>query len=199
MADNKELQYHKDIDWNDVFRIWREQEQDPLAFERWREHFQYEGFESWEDWRETWSAPWGLYKRAWSLHEVLDPLTTIPTWFAGPFKELQMIHPEDEEISFAELAREERVQEDEKITDIAEQFPPLTVLMAVTDGERYKIIDGTARACAIARLARTKKKLRSKVLVMVTEIEPMEFETDFRFFPATYDFDQEDEGNNDDY
>ncbi|MBU1180456.1 hypothetical protein KJ885_05940, partial [Patescibacteria group bacterium] len=80
--DKNKLKYIKPLNWKDVFEIWRKNE----SYEnKWEAHYKGRGFNSWEEWRKTYTEPLGLDELSWSLFEIKNPLKIIPEFRGGPF------------------------------------------------------------------------------------------------------------------
>lgn len=165
--DSKKFKLIRPLAWADVFDIWRKNE---AADPKWVEHYRGRGFNSWEEWRKTYTNPLGLAEKEWSLYEILDPMNTILDFRGGPFSTWIERYYEGEELpSFQKIVNHSGIQENERIKHLAEDFPEETSLIGLHTNKGIIILEGMHRCCAVALAADRGRTVKSKIFIALAE------------------------------
>ena len=176
------------LSWDHCFEQWRQNEAiNSPEKEEWERHFKERGFQSWQEWRQTYVEKFQLATRNWTLFLIENPLERIPEFYAGPFKGIQDYIPYAPEITFEDLAALTEIQTNRKMNAISLNFPDSTILIGVKkeNSQDAMILEGTHRCCAIALLKRRRRrrlreKTKLKVYIALSTITEKEWETTFR-------------------
>ena len=161
------LEKVKDLSWEDVFEIWRQNEG---SNPKWIEHAKENGFASWEEWRNMYAKDLNLAERNWTLYKITDPLKTIPTFRGGPFKTwIQRHYGGHPRPTFAELAQREDMQNNKDNVNILDNFPQETTITGLKQDASVIIIEGMHRCVAIALAAQQGKELDTTVHITLAD------------------------------
>ena len=68
-VDPKEFRRVKRLTWNDVFRLWRDNE---IHLPHWKRYYKTKGHKSWEEFRRPISETLKLDGRAWYFYEIAE-------------------------------------------------------------------------------------------------------------------------------
>ena len=165
------LKLVKKLTAGDVFKTWREMEEN---LEHWKPFWEAKGYKSWEEWRKKTHAPLFAKDLKWGLYEVLDPLLTIPDWRGGMFHGWNKWFYnafQEQPPKLKDLLSHPGVHNHWYIREIAGNFKGAeTTLTAVRlpNGD-ISIAEGMHRACAITMIAHNKKSIPLKILVMLAD------------------------------
>ena len=151
MIDLKGLTFIRNIPWQEVLDDWRERERDDWG---WEEHIEARGFRSWDEFRaRIYSKYFEPSEREWTLSRVDDPYSFIPKMYAGAFPGWKKYYPDGvHQIQFQDLIKNTAVAKNPKVKAIFKQFPNPTTMIGVQFRDRFVIIEGMHRACAISLL-----------------------------------------------
>lgn len=167
---HNKMEYVKDLTWEDVFEIWRQNEE---GRQNWIEHFQSRGFKSWEEWRKTYVKPLGLPNRQYKLYSVINPEQTVLTFHGGPFRSwTERFYGDTHVPTFAEFASLSQIQEHPGIQEIMNNFPTDTVVTGVTTDDGVVIVEGMHRCCAVALAARQGRRIASGFHIALADYKP---------------------------
>jgi hypothetical protein len=145
---DEELEFVKDLTWEEVFEIWRKDEEHR---DHWKHFWKEKGFDSWEEWRMRYAEAFKLPERDWKLYFIKSPLTTVPKFRGGPFKSwVERFYEGRNAPTFAELAKHPEVRSHKGILDIIKHFPPKTTISGVLTDDGITIVEGMHRASAVA-------------------------------------------------
>ena len=161
------LKYLKPLDWKEVFDFWRENE---AHHPNWIKVYKERGFDSWDAWRQKYIEPFKCDKGEWHFYELINPKKNILSFYGGPFETWKKLYyKEKETLRFSELAELPEIQKNKDINSLADNFPEKTIVIGLVAGKKIIIIEGMHRSCAIALLAKRKKKLKSVVLIALAK------------------------------
>jgi hypothetical protein len=167
-ADNY-LKFIRDLTWEDVFDFWRKGE---AHIPRWIEHYKSGGYNSWDEWREHTLSNFPYRNLDWKLFEVKDPIQTIPSFFAGPFRAWKAKYYDgNNAVTFADLAKNEELQNSQIIREMVSNFPNETYLLGLQTNKGIVIIEGMHRCCALAIAGRNGKLIQTKVFIALAEFK----------------------------
>lgn len=165
--DSKEFKLVHPLAWADVFDIWRKNEADDP---KWDEVYKSRGFNSWEEWRRTYTNPLGLAGKKWFLYEILDPMKTIPDFRGGPFATwVERYYGGEQLPTFRRIVEHPGIQEHEGINRLAQDFPEETSLIGLYSDKGVVILEGMHRCCAVALAAKRQESINGTVLIALAE------------------------------
>lgn len=143
-----ELELEKSLSWQDVFEIWRANEEHRANWKRiWKE----KGFDSWEEWRMRYAEAFKLSEREWKLYFVKGPLMTVPKFRGGPFRGwVERFYEGQTMPIFEELAQHHQIQSHGGVIDIMRHFPDKTTVSGVLTDDGTVIVEGMHRCSAVA-------------------------------------------------
>lgn len=142
------ITHAKDTNWQNVLRAWQQAEE-----EVWRPHYEGRGFPSWEAWRLTYYADLNLHAAPWRMGTLANP-EVIADWHVGGFQGWKRYRPQGEALTtFRTIARHPDLPQNSGVHKILDGGLHATMLIALTSGEKWAILDGTHRAAAIAHRA----------------------------------------------
>jgi len=167
----------KKISWLEIFSIWKKNEAKNPA---WIKHYQKKGFKTWAAWRKIYIKPLKLNKLEWQIGTLVNPLTTVPNFYGGPFKAWQknfykkIVRTEHCSVptntpKFKELAKLAEIKNNERFKELINDFPKNTTLIALKINKKIIIIEGMHRCTAIALIKNRKKPLNSKISLAIAE------------------------------
>lgn len=149
-----DLQYKKDVDWEDVFDVWRRDEADSPGWIH--TATKVKGWPDWESWRRYMADQLHLSEYEWRLYEFTDPTKQIPAMQVGPFRSWQHQLPEPMrlQVTFHDYVAErlEWVKENERVQNLLQNFPSQTQLIGLylEDQDRLMCLEGSHRSAAVA-------------------------------------------------
>ncbi|MFH1509205.1 MAG: hypothetical protein ABIE68_03510 [bacterium] len=158
----------KSLTWDEVFEFWRGNEADSPA---WEKHYKSRGFNSWEEWRETYAKRFKCRDKKWGLYKVVEPLKSVPEFFGGPFSGwTKLYYNGAKERTFSELAENKEIQANGIVNRLIKDFPEETIITAMrVKNEKIVVIEGMHRCLALAMMAKNNKHHSGKVLLALGE------------------------------
>lgn len=144
------LHFITETTWPSIFQSWREREG---VREDWQQSAKNKGWQSWDEWRDAWVRNFGAQERKWLRYEILDPLTTVPSFRVGPSQSWQKHFPKTESLThtFAELVERVSYEQNDKVKSMLENFPDSTEFIGIyLPNKTIMIIEGHHRATALA-------------------------------------------------
>ncbi len=142
------LKYIKPLSWKEVFDTWRKSE---AWQESWRDHWVERGFDSWDEWREAYSAPLHPETLSWELFRITDPVRDLPLFFGTPTKSwIEKAYDGETTRQFRDIAHLPIIADNEKILDMKKNFPKETMLTGIVHDGKIVLIEGMHRGAALA-------------------------------------------------
>ncbi len=144
------LEYIHDIDWHDIFAVWRSHE----AYQRdWQRHWTECGFDSWDTWRTSYIAPLVPNSRKWKIYRIMDTAHDVQLMYGVPSRGWQAkCYDGTSTKRIADILSHPVVTRNPKVQFIKESFPFQTMLMGVLHENKIVLIEGMHRACALAQM-----------------------------------------------
>jgi len=165
--EQQQFELVRSIPWQEVFSSWRD---DEAQQQRWIDHYQNRGFDSWDEWRGRHIALLKLAEREWFLYRIMNPLKSVPQFFGGPFKAWKKEHyGEKDTLAFAELARLPKIESNDVINEMVTNFPSPTMLIGLYKEDRIVIGEGMHRCCALALAARRGQLLEADITIALSD------------------------------
>jgi hypothetical protein len=162
------LEYVHNIDWQDVFAVWRAYE----AYQKnWRKHWEERGFESWDEWRQNYIAPIKPEEKKWSVWRVNRPIEDFPKIYGVPSKGWQQdVYPEGVQTmplrEIVELLKTD-FGKNEKVEAIKNNFPYQTMLTGIVNKGRIVLVEGMHRSLALVTMS--ENKIKGDVVLALAE------------------------------
>jgi len=148
----KTLKYIHNIDWKDIFAVWRVYE----AYQKsWQEHWQERGFNSWDEWRRDYIAPLKPEKLRWKIYRITKPGKDILKIYGVPSRGWkQNVYGDEMTIPLAEVAEKISAdnQKNEKVEAVKNNFPYQTMLTGIINEGRIILVEGMHRGVALAMM-----------------------------------------------
>ncbi|MCK5466342.1 hypothetical protein KAI56_02475 [Candidatus Parcubacteria bacterium] len=161
------LKYLRPLKWKEVFDFWRKNE---ASQANWIKAYKERGFDSWDAWREKYTKPLKCDQAEWHFYELVNPEKNISSFYGGPFKTWKKLYyKEKETLQFSELVKLPEIQKNKDINSLADNFPEKTIIIGLEVGKKIVIIEGMHRSCAIALLAKKRRKLKSIILIALAK------------------------------
>ena len=165
------LKYLKPLEWKEVFGFWRRNE---AHCPNWIKVYRERGFDSWDAWRENYIKPFQCDKMEWHFYELINPEKNIPSFYGGPFETWKKLYYKVGNkyacsLRFSELAELSKIQENKNINSLTDNFPAKTIIIGLEVGKKIVVIEGMHRSCAIALLAKRKKKVKSVISIALAK------------------------------
>ena len=148
----KTLKYIHDIDWKDIFAVWRAYE----AYQKgWQEHWQERGFNSWDEWRRNYIAPLKPENLQWKIYRITKPGKDVPNIYGVPSRGWrQNVYGDKKTIPLAKVV--EKISADnrrnEKVEAVKNNFPYQTMLTGIINEGRIILVEGMHRGVALAMM-----------------------------------------------
>lgn len=162
----KSLEFEREIEWRDVFAVWRASE----AYQKdWKEHWTSRGFESWDDWRENYIAPLEPEKYSWKIYRINDSIQDINLMYGVPSRGWQeKCYSGEATKMIRDILDHPIVAENEKVKSIMNNFPFQTMLTGVIHKDKIVLVEGMHRALALAHMGNRNK---GDVVIALTDHE----------------------------
>lgn len=163
------------LTWEDVQLSWKNDE-DTSSFRR---EYREQGHDTWESWRSIIINPLHLDKLSWSLYDIEDPLTSIPTFRGGPFKPWEDLYYGGKKTpTFAEIVSTKGtdVTTRDKFLKILASSQPMQ-LIGLAKARDIFIVEGMHRCTALALAAMQGQMVDVSVRLVLAESDLSEFET----------------------
>lgn len=162
---NKNIKKIRDLEWEEVFLFWYMNEGQS---EYWIELAKERGFDSWADWRLSYTGPCDCANTEWGLYEISNPEKVISGFYGGPFKTwIENVYDGERKKSFKEIAKSKIVINNSKINEIVNNFSLDNTIIALQVKEKIYVIEGMHRCCALALMAEQNKQVSKKIRVAI--------------------------------
>lgn len=163
MLDKNYFTLLKQINWEEVFDIWR---QDEASLPNWIKHYQERGFSSWEEWRKTYTEPFKCAESKWNFYQLNQATKIVPDFYGGPFKSwVKHFYQGKDALTFSELINLLDLFQHPGIKRLASNFPKSTVLIGLIVNSKIIIIEGMHRCCAISLKAKKGEELKGDIKI----------------------------------
>jgi len=150
--DNKQFEFIKPLTWEEVFKIWEDNE---LNQSHWQEYYEKKGFKSWLDWRKKYLEPIEALSKKWKLFKVINPIKSVPNFHGGPYKGWWKNFYQGQNLPiFADI------KEHPIAADYLKNLPAKTTIIAWNTEIGIVIIEGMHRCAAITKAAKEKQDLK---------------------------------------
>lgn len=157
----------KNLTWDEVFSLWRDNE---AHVPRWIEHYKAAGYANWDEWRKHSMHDLDLQKLDWKLYDIEDPAHTVSEFYGGPFRTwIKHQYDGQRTMQFSELAKKPAVQESLTTNQIIENFPKHSTLMGLRTPQGIFIIEGMHRCCALAVAAYKNIELSPNIQIALAD------------------------------
>ncbi len=146
----KSLKYIHDIEWGDIFAVWRAHE----AYQKkWQNHWEERGFKSWDEWRKDYIAPLKPEMLKWQVFRIGKIPADIPKIYGVPSRGwIKNIYKGKVTIPLAEVVRLVGGEKNEKVKAIKNNFPYQTMLTGIIHQDKIILVEGMHRAVALAMM-----------------------------------------------
>ncbi len=146
----------QNISYSDVLKIWVDNETLNTRAADILKLAQQKGFASIAEWRSDIAVRLGMDRQKWSLQEIADPSTTLPSIIIGPYPGWSKFIDNHLHTSFAQALKtspqfREWCSTHDRIIPLAKDFPKSTtlILYQAHDG-RLIHLEGGHRICTVA-------------------------------------------------
>lgn len=165
---DKKLVYIRDTTWTHIFDQWRNLES---WQDSWAQHWCHRGFDSWEQWRRSYVKPLAPEKRIWKLYKICD-FDAVGEFYGVPSKGwIDKCYGGKLSQKIADIQENPVVSENNKISEMVEQFPLVTMLTGVIMENNIYLIDGMHRANALEQIHSSGREIKSEVYIALAQIE----------------------------
>ena len=149
------LEYIETLEWRDIFSVWRSCE----AYQKdWQEHWLARGFESWEDWRENYSAALEPESHIWEIYRIKNTSHDVAAMYGVPSRGWQeKCYAGETTKIIGNILAHPMVAENNKVKSIMNNFPYQTMLTGIVNEERIILVEGMHRALALAQMENSNK------------------------------------------
>ena len=166
---NIKLKHLSDLTWQQVFEIWRKNEEGRTS---WIGHYEGRGFSTWHEWRMSYVKPLGLAKLKWQLYDLQNPEKSILGFRGGPYRSwIKLCYENKNNPYFSEIIKHPNVIEHKGIKAIFDNFPSETTLIGVVIDSEIIIIEGMHRACALALAGSKNISLNTNIKIALAEYD----------------------------
>jgi len=165
---SKNLKFIKKMSWENVFDVWRENEDYPGS--HWIALWQERGFKSWADWRMTYANRFQLQDLDWALYEINNHMEFIPQICGGSFSSwVKLFYQGEENPLFSKIVKHPDVQTHKGILEFMENFPADTTISAVILNDKIVVVEGMHRCAAIALAGLQGKQIKTKMKICLAD------------------------------
>jgi hypothetical protein len=157
----------RQCEWEEVFLAWYKNEGETP---HWGQLAKERGFASWADWRiNGYARRFECEKAKWGFYEVSNPSQVVLSWFGGPFRTWIERHYGGQKVkSFSELSFQPDITELPVIGEMMNNYPKESIITALELVDtRIFVIEGMHRACALAVMARERKRYPGKLIFAI--------------------------------
>lgn len=138
----------KPLSWKEVFDMWRSLES---WQESWKQHWTERGFDSWDEWRQAYVAPFHPETLSWELFQISDPIKDLPLFYGTPTKSwIEKAYDGEITKRLQDITHLPIIKDNKKILDIKRDFPKKTMLTGIIHGDDIVLIEGMHRSAALA-------------------------------------------------
>lgn len=148
------------LKWPDVFKIFRENEED---LEHWKKYYQSQGFKSWEEWRERFFQRFGMRHLSWDLYEIVTP-NAVRSLRGADFRGWRKLTGQ-KHLRFWEMAQLKSIQEYEPLRSRMDNFPKETTIIGIRYNECIFVIEGMHRCATYALALSEGKEIKTKIKI----------------------------------
>lgn len=161
----------KDVDWSEVFNIWRVNE----AYNQdWLGHLKSRGFSTWDEWRQYFADQFHLAECIWAIYRIDDPAVTVPTFYGGPFRGWQeQYYGGTQPVTFGALADNPKLQQNGRVNLFVENFPTGTIVTGLIENGRVVIVEGMHRCCAASLRAKRGTMNAVMYIALAEAVQPL--------------------------
>jgi len=162
----KNIKLIRTLQWEEVFLFWYQSEG---TNKNWVDLAKKRGFKSWAQWRLTsYALPFACARARWGLYEITNPALVISKFYGGPFQTwIEHHYNGDKEKTFAELAGQPDISDNENVKGIIRNFPDDKIITCLKVGRKTFTIEGSHRCCALVVMHRENKPTPEKILVAI--------------------------------
>ncbi|MDD5043073.1 MAG: hypothetical protein PHD51_00170 [Patescibacteria group bacterium] len=162
----KSLEYVHDIEWRDIFAVWRVYE----AYQKgWEKHWRERGFNSWDEWRANYVAPLKPQEKKWKIYRIND-IAEVEKFYGTPTRSwIAKCYGGIITKRLSDIINHPLIAANNKIKDIINNFPFQTMLTGVIHNGEIVLIEGIHRAGALALMAREGKRSGGEVVIALAE------------------------------
>lgn len=162
----KSLEYTRPVTWDEVFGVWRKGE---AYQESWRAHWRARGFDSWEEWRKSYSSPLRPEKRDWHLYKLENSQNILEVYGVPSRGWIAKCYDGEKTKKLSALLDHPIVAKSKKVEECRNNFPKKTMLTGVVHDGKIILIEGMHRALALAQMARDGKSTKSDISMALCE------------------------------
>lgn len=164
----KSLEYIHDMDWDEIFSIWRSYE----AYQKsWEEHWRERGFSSWDDWRKNYISPIDPGNKYWKIYRIKN-VNDILNFYGVPSRGwIEKCYNGEITKRLSEIEEHPIVRNNNKIDVIKNNFPYQTMLTGVINKNKIVLVEGMHRAMALTGMAKSGLKNNGDVVIALAEYE----------------------------
>ena len=160
------LSFVRPASWAEVLSEWRDRE----AEWGWEEVWRSRGFESWDAWRATYTAPLQFQERTWEMYRVDEPAVLIPKMWAVAYKGWKRYYPVGAgKAQLADIARHSDLPANSKVIGLRKSFPGPTTIIGIRQGEELAVFEGLHRCATIALEAQNQRQVARELTIALTE------------------------------
>lgn len=138
----------KSLSWKEIFDVWRDLE---AWQESWKEHWTERGFDSWDEWREAYTAPLHPETLSWELYQITDPVKELPLFYGTPTKAwIEKAYDGATTKQLKDIFNLPIITENQKVLAIKRGFPKETMLTGIVHDKKIILIEGMHRSNVLA-------------------------------------------------
>ena len=161
------FKFEKHLEPEEVFEIWRQNEE---HLEHWKEIYEKQGFESWEKWRLNHFANFEGAALAW--YQVAVEPHKILHFRGGPFRGWKDQYYEGAIMPrFISIGGNPKIAEQPYIRYLSENFPEETTItgLLTDNGTMVYVIEGMHRCAAIALANQEGREIKSNIHLVLAD------------------------------
>lgn len=163
-----DLKIIKKISWDDVFEVWRKNEDYPGS--HWIPLWQERGYESWDEWRRYYADRFQLQGLDWTMYEIINPMEFIPQIAGGSFSSwVKKFYQGEDNPMFTKIVQHPDIQNHQGVLEFMDNFPAETIISGVVLKDKIVVVEGMHRCAAIALAAKRGKSIKTKMQICLAE------------------------------
>lgn len=154
--------------WEEIFDVWQKRE---ANIPGWKEHWEEQGYKTWDAWRKaTHAAIFEKKDLQWKYFKIRDPLMSVPNFRIGTFRGWNQTYAEGKQSpTFADVADNPKLAENEKVQAIMADFPKETEIIGIVVGGEIVVVEGMHRCSAIALAAKEGRAIDTEMTIALAE------------------------------
>lgn len=164
--DKGQFEYIKPLKWEEVVKIWRNNE---ISENHWKKYWEEKGFKSWEEWRKKHINAYAKLNKNWYLVRVNNPTLSVPNFRGGNYKGWA-----DNFYEGREMPKFSEIKEHWIASEFLKNLPNKTTIIGLNTNNGIVVAEGMHRCAAITKGIKEGKKLQLDLYIAMADAKKEE-------------------------